>query len=64
MRRRLLLKSTWAALPLIGGTCLAASAPFELGRLQIIGGAEDKVEGKEILNRFIELAGGQDRPSG
>lgn len=64
MHRRLVLKSTWAALPLIGGARLAASAPFELGRLLIIGGAEDKVEGREILNRFVELAGGLDSTIG
>src|SRR4051812_654523 len=33
------------------------SAPA-LGRLMIIGGGEDRSEGKEILTRFVELCGG------
>ncbi|MEO5935281.1 MAG: hypothetical protein ABIQ08_17235 [Duganella sp.] len=32
------------------------------GTLMIIGGGEDRIDNKEILNRFIALAGGPARP--
>ena len=34
----------------------------ETGSLLIVGGAEDRTGAKEVLQRFIELAGGKDKP--
>lgn len=54
MRRRDLLISSL----LTGSTlCLGAQAPVR-GRLVIVGGAEDRVQDRLILRRFLEYAGG------
>lgn len=37
-------------------------APSKTGSLLIIGGSEDRTGAKEILQRFVELAGGVDQP--
>lgn len=54
MRRRDLLISSLLAGPVHR---LAAQAPVR-GKLVIVGGAEDRVQDRKILRRFVELAGG------
>ncbi len=64
MLRRTWCKATLAALASTMGVDHMAAAPFRLGRLLIIGGAEDKIEEQEILRRFVELSGGAAAPLG
>lgn len=53
-RRQLIILGAAA---LHGGAFALPSRP---GRLVVVGGSEDQIRGKVILNRFLELAGGSD----
>lgn len=58
--RRFCLSASAAllALPSLSRIALAAAPPRRIGRIMVIGGAEDKLQDKVILRRFVELSGG------